>query len=117
MKLHHVQLAIPTGSEDLCRGYYCGILGWKEQEKPAALASRGGLWLDTGSAEIHLGVEDDFRPAKKAHPAFVVEDLAGLAGKLEREGHRVNWDRSISGLQRFFVHDAVGNRLEFMLNE
>lgn len=115
MKLHHVQLAIPPDSEDLCRTFYCDLLGWTEKPKPAVLATRGGLWLSTGEAEIHLGVEQDFRPAKKAHPAFLVTELTDLADKLQANGHEPNWDTSIPELRRFFVFDAVGNRLEFIL--
>ena len=67
MKLHHVQLAIPPGCEEECRTFYCDLLGWQEIKKPPVLAARGGLWLHTGRSEIHLGVEEDFQPAKKAH--------------------------------------------------
>ena len=114
MKLHHVQLAIPRGSEDECRTFYCDILGWREIKKPPVLAARGGMWLHTGNAEIHLGVEEDFRPARKAHPAFLVSDTEALVEKLNASGQAIKWDDSIAGHQRFFVHDAVGNRLEFM---
>ncbi len=114
MKLHHVQLAIPPDSEDLCRAFYCDLLGWTEQPKPTELAARGGLWLSSGEAEIHLGVEQDFRPAKKAHPAFLVAELSDLADKLQASGHQPNWDTSNPELRRFFAFDAVGNRLEFI---
>ncbi len=114
MKLHHVQLAIPAGSEDDCRAFYCGVLGWQELAKPESLAKRGGVWFTTGEAEIHLGVEEDFTPAKKAHPAFLVDNIEELARQLTDAGHDVIRDRSLEAYKRFYVHDAVGNRLEFM---
>lgn len=114
MKLDHVQLAIPPDSEDLCRAFYCGLLGWAEQRKPDELIARGGLWLSTGETDIHLGVEQSFRPAKKAHPAFLVNDLSTLADGLLAGGYEPQWDDSIPDLHRFFVFDAVGNRLEFI---
>lgn len=114
MRLHHVQLAIPTGSEAECRAFYCGVLGWTELTKPEALARRGGLWLQAGEDELHLGVEAEFRPARKAHPAFVTDQLDGLAGRLATAGAPVEWDEAIPGLRRFYTVDAVGNRLEFM---
>ena len=114
MKLHHVQLAIPPGSEDACRRFYCTILGWKELPKPIALAARGGLWLSSGEVELHLGVEADFRPARKAHPAFLVTKIESIAASLEDNKFELSWDNSIPAYKRFFVFDAVGNRLEFM---
>jgi catechol 2,3-dioxygenase-like lactoylglutathione lyase family enzyme len=114
MRLHHVQLAIPTGSEAECRAFYCGVLGWTELEKPQMLAKRGGLWLQAGEDELHLGVDADFRPARKAHPAFMTKDLDGMAGRLTAAGALVEWDEAIAGLRRFYTADAVGNRLEFM---
>ena len=85
-KLDHVQLAIPPGSEDRCRPFYVGLLGMTEVKKPDILAKRGGLWLRSGPVEIHLGVEADFRPARKAHPALRVSDLDGLAERLAGAG-------------------------------
>lgn len=114
MRLHHVQLAIPSNSEDRCRAFYCGVLGWAELEKPPLLASRGGLWLKTGENELHLGVEADFRPARKAHPAFAVADLDDLAARLTAAGASVTFDDAIPGTRRFYTDDAVGNRLEFL---
>lgn len=114
MRLHHVQLAIPPGTEPECRAFYCGVLGWEELAKPAALAQRGGLWLRAGEDDLHLGVEADFRPARKAHPAFTTAELDGLAARLTAAGAPVEWDEAIPGLRRFYTADAVGNRLEFM---
>jgi len=99
MHLHHVQLAIPTGSEVECRAFYCGVLGWTELPKPEALAKRGGLWLRAGDDELHLGVEAEFRPARKAHPGLLVDGLAELVAKLRAAGCDVVEDH------------VVGNRI------
>ncbi len=112
--LDHVQLAIPPGSEEACRAFYVGVLGFVEVEKPELLAARGGLWLLAGEQQLHLGVEPDFRPAKKAHPAFSAWDAYGLADRLANAGHDVAWANDIPGVQRFHVHDPLGNRLEFI---
>jgi len=114
MRLHHVQLAIPAGSEPQCRAFYGGVLGWQELEKPPVLAARGGAWFSTGAAEVHLGVEADFRPARKAHPAFAVSDLDELAARLMGAGAAVEFDDAIPGLRRFYTADPVGNRIEFL---
>ena len=114
MRLHHVQLAIPPGSEPLCRQFYGETLGWRELEKPPLLKARGGVWFAAGEDELHLGVEADFRPARKAHPAFAVADLDALAERLRRAGATVEYDDAIPGLRRFFTADAVGNRIEFL---
>jgi catechol 2,3-dioxygenase-like lactoylglutathione lyase family enzyme len=114
LRLDHVQLAIPEGAEDLCRPFYAGLLGMQEVAKPPALAGRGGLWLERGSVRIHLGVEADFRPARKAHPAVTVADLDALARLLSEAGHKPAWDDAIPGVRRFYVEDPVGNRIEFM---
>lgn len=114
MRLDHVQLSIPIGAEAECRAFYCGVLGWTELPKPEALKARGGLWLDAGGSQVHLGVEVDFRPAKKAHPAFAVDDLDALAERLRQAGSPVAYDSAIPGLRRFYTPDAVGNRLEFL---
>ena len=113
-RLQHVQLAISRGSEDACRRFYIEILGFTEVPKPLALAVRGGMWLRAAGVEIHLGVEDDFRPAKKAHPAFVVTDFEGLVARLTASGVEIRWDESIPGTRRFHASDNVGNRLEFI---
>jgi len=114
VRLHHVQLAIPAGSETACRAFYADVLGWRELEKPAALKARGGVWFTTGSSELHLGVEVDFRPARKAHPAFAVTHLDELADRLRAAGSSVEFDDAIPGLRRFYTADAVGNRIEFL---
>jgi len=112
--IDHVQVAIPPGSENACRAFYACVLGMAEIDKPPVLASRGGLWLVAGDRQLHLGVEKDFRPAAKAHPAFTVWDAFRLAHRLAEAGHDVTWAREIPGVTRFHVHDPVGNRLEFV---
>lgn len=112
MRLHHVQLAIPPGSEPQCRQFYGETLGWREIEKPPLLKARGGAWFAAGESELHLGVEADFRPARKAHPAFAVADLDALAERLRAAGAMVEF--AIPGVRRFYTADAVGNRIEFL---
>ncbi|MFI6100408.1 VOC family protein [Lentzea sp. NPDC051213] len=112
--LHHVQLAIPAGAEEECRAFYVGVLGLEEVAKPPALAARGGLWVRSGSLEIHLGVEAGFQPARKAHPGILVGDLDALAERLTAAGTEVTWDENFPAYRRFHAFDAVGNRLEFM---
>ncbi|MFC1458744.1 glyoxalase [Microvirga arabica] len=114
LRLDHVQLAIPEGGENLCRPFYAGLLGMREMPKPPLLANRGGLWLESGEVRIHLGVEADFRPARKAHPAIAVADLDALARLLSGAGHDPAWDDAIPDVRRFYVQDPVGNRIEFM---
>ena len=112
--LHHVQLAIPAGSEDLARRFYGDSLGMVELEKPAVLAARGGCWFRGGGWEVHLGVETDFRPARKAHPGVLVAGIDDLAGHLSDAGVSVEWDDDFPGHRRFYAHDPYGNRLEFL---
>ncbi|WP_326701229.1 glyoxalase [Streptomyces sp. NBC_01754] len=112
--LHHVQLAVPPGAEDLCRQFWGGVLGMTELEKPPALAARGGCWFRGGGFEVHLGVEKDFVPARKAHPAILVRSLRALARRLEEHGHTVNWNGEFPGHDRFYAFDKLGNRLEFL---
>jgi catechol 2,3-dioxygenase-like lactoylglutathione lyase family enzyme len=119
LRVDHVQLAIPAGAENACRAFFVGVLGLREIEKPAALAARGGLWLRSGDAELHLGVERDFKPAQKAHPGFAVTDIVALAARVADAGHEVRWAEAseIPGRRRFFTDDPVGNRLEFLADE
>ncbi|MEV6400172.1 VOC family protein [Streptomyces sp. NPDC051907] len=112
--LHHVQLALPPGGEELCRSFYVDVLGMTELEKPPVLAARGGLWVRADSLEIHLGVEEDFRPARKAHPGILVADLDGLAQRLTGKGVEITWDDDFPGHRRFYASDCHGNRLEFL---
>lgn len=113
-RLHHVQLAIPAGGEDASRTFWGGVLGMAELEKPPVLAARGGCWFRGGGLEVHLGVEEPFAPARKAHPGILVEDLDGLAGALEDAGTTVTWDGEFPGHRRFYAADPFGNRLEFL---
>lgn len=113
-RLHHVQLAVPPGSEGRCREFWGGVLGLSELEKPAPLAARGGCWFASGGLEVHLGVEADFVPARKAHPGILVADLRALAARLESAGLTVAWDDEFPGHDRFYAADPFGNRLEFL---
>ena len=113
-RLHHVQLAIPAGGESACRDFWGGVLGMTELEKPPVLAARGGCWFRGGGLEVHLGVEEPFSPARKAHPGILVEDLDGLAVALEDAGMTVTWDGEFPGHRRFYAADPFGNRLEFL---
>lgn len=112
--LNHVQLAMPAGEEDAARGFYADVLGIPEVAKPANLAKRGGCWFERGSLKVHLGVEQDFRPAKKAHPAFTVSDLPSLVARIETAGFSVVEDEPLEGYDRRYVADPFGNRIELM---
>jgi catechol 2,3-dioxygenase-like lactoylglutathione lyase family enzyme len=112
--LHHVQLAIPPGAEPQCREFWGDVLGMAELEKPSVLAARGGCWFRGGGLEVHLGVEQDFVPARKAHPGILVNGLRALAERLESQGHPVQWDGEFPGHDRFYAFDKLGNRLEFL---
>lgn len=112
--LHHVQLAIPTGTEDVCREFWRDILGFTELEKPPVLAARGGCWFRGGGFEVHLGVEQDFRPASKAHPGILVNGLDVIAARLVEHGVDVEWDDNFPGMRRFYANDPFGNRLELL---
>jgi len=112
--LDHVQVAIPPGGEELARAFYGSILGMVETPKPEALAGRGGCWFAAGSAVIHLGVEEPFHAARKAHPALLVDDLDGLQRLLVAAGHEcVRSDNELPGIHRFHTADPFGNRIEF----
>jgi catechol 2,3-dioxygenase-like lactoylglutathione lyase family enzyme len=112
--LHHVQLAMPAGGEPRAREFYQGLLGIPEVAKPPAMAARGGCWFERGTLRVHLGVEAGFRPARKAHPAFVVKDLPTLASRLRAAKHECREDHGLSGYDRLFVADPFGNRIELL---
>ncbi|MGC5009253.1 glyoxalase [Streptosporangium sp. DT93] len=112
--LHHVQLALPPGEEEACRHFYVDVLGMTEIQKPPVLAARGGLWVRADALEIHLGVEEDFRPARKAHPGILVADLDALAKRLTDKGVTITWDGNFPGYRRFHTADCHENRLEFL---
>jgi catechol 2,3-dioxygenase-like lactoylglutathione lyase family enzyme len=112
--IDHVQLAIPPGGEDVAREFYGALLGLAEVSKPAALAARGGCWFAGGGVAIHLGVEEPFVPARKAHVALLVDDLEGLQGRLADAGVTIRPDDADIGVRRFHAVDPFGNRLEFV---
>ncbi|MFR9755425.1 VOC family protein [Streptomyces sp. TR06-5] len=110
----HVQLAAPPGSEETLRAFYGTVLGMREKPKPAALAARGGCWFTAGAVELHLGIEEGFRPARKAHPGLRVTGLDALAERLAAAGAPLVPDDSVPGRRRLHTEDPVGNRLEFL---
>ena len=112
--IHHVQIAIPRGGEDRAREFWGDLVGMSETPKPLSLAARGGCWFTSGSAELHLGVEEPFAPARKAHPAFLVMDLDALEAALAAAGHATERaDGQVPGVRRFHTYDPFGNRVEF----
>lgn len=114
LRIDHILIAMPPGREDEARAFYHGILGLAEKVKPPQLAARGGCWFESGSFQVHLGVEKNFIPARKAHPAFIVEDLAGMVTKAKRAGYQVTADEPIEGYDRRHVDDPFGNRIELI---
>ena len=114
LTLDHVQLAMPAGRENVARTFYSEVLGLQELEKPDLSKLKGGVWFRLGDHQLHLGVETPFSPAKKAHPAFRVEDLDSLAKRLEHAGFSLRWNEDIRDVRRFHTHDVFGNRLEFL---
>src|SRR3954470_21270436 len=113
-RLHHVQLAIPPGGEEMARGFYRDVLGMSEIDKPEGLRARGGCWFRRGGWEIHLGVQADFVPARKAHPGVLVDGLDELAAALTARGPAGGWGPGLPGPRRFYTADGHGNRLEFL---
>jgi len=113
-RLHHVQLAMPPGEEQAARAFFGDVLGMMEVQKPPALAARGGAWFRAGGVELHLGVEADFRAARKAHPGILVQDLDGVVDRLRDAGQDVTWDDEFPGFRRVYAYDPFGNRLEFL---
>ncbi len=114
LSIDHVQLAMPVGGEWKARAFYDELLGIPEVPKPAHLAARGGCWFERGALKVHLGVETDFHPARKAHPAFIVDDLSALVAALRCAGVVAKDDEPLPGYQRVYVDDPFGNRLELM---
>ena len=112
--LDHIQLAMPPGGEAKARAFYDGVLGIPEVQKPANLVVRGGCWFERGPLKVHLGVEADFRPARKAHPAFLVNDLQALIGQISAAGYAVKIDEPLEGYERVYVDDPFGNRIELL---
>jgi catechol 2,3-dioxygenase-like lactoylglutathione lyase family enzyme len=114
LAIDHVQLAMPPGAEAQARAFYGRVLGLRELPKPPTLALRGGIWFGNGLVQIHLGVESEFRPARKAHPALLVDDLDSLEAACRDAGFEPMRDTSLPGYARFYVADPFGNRLEFL---
>ena len=112
--LDHVQLAMPAGEEARARAFYRGALGIPEIPKPPHLAARGGCWFESDTVKIHLGVDPAFRPAKKAHPALLVEDLPKLVERLRAGGYELADDEPLEGFDRVYACDPFGNRIELM---
>jgi catechol 2,3-dioxygenase-like lactoylglutathione lyase family enzyme len=112
--LHHVQLAMPAGGENRATDFYERILGIRRVIKPPHLETRGGCWFEAETVRVHLGVEKDFRPSKKAHPAFLVEDLESVRQLLLAEGVEVVDDQPLPGYDRFYAFDPFGNRIELL---
>jgi catechol 2,3-dioxygenase-like lactoylglutathione lyase family enzyme len=111
--IDHVQLAMPAGREEDARRFYCHLLGLPETPKPRELAKRGGVWFESSQVKIHLGVDPEFRPATKAHPALLVKDLRGLVERL-RDASVPVVDEPLAGFHRVYVTDPFGNRIELM---
>ena len=114
LRIDHVQLAMPAGGESQARKFYRDIMGLEEVPKPPEVARRGGCWFRSGAVAIHLGVEEDFRPARKAHPAFEVSGLAPLLIGLGAAGVPVRADVPIDGVERVHIEDPFGNRIELI---
>lgn len=114
MRLHHVQVACPHGGEEAARRFYGQALGIPEVPKPPVLATRGGCWFRGEGVEVHVGVEEPFAPARKAHPAFVVDDIDALADRVASHGFPVTWDDDFPGHRRFYTADGAGNRVELL---
>jgi catechol 2,3-dioxygenase-like lactoylglutathione lyase family enzyme len=115
-RIDHVQLAMPPGAdaEERAEQFFSGLLGIPRVPKPPPLAARGGCWFERGTLRVHLGVEEDFRPARKAHPALVVSDLDEMCRRLESSGHPVRRAEEIAGQPQFYVDDPFGNRIELV---
>ena len=112
--IDHAQLAMPAGQEDTARRFYGELLGLPEQLKPPHLAARGGAWFESASVKVHLGVDSDFHPARKAHVAFVVDDVEELRRRATTAGYQVDDGEPLARYRRLYVYDPFGNRLEFM---
>ena len=115
LSIDHVQIAMPAGEEDEACLFYVGQLGFTEIPKPPELAKRGGAWFQAGNVQLHLGVEAEFRPARKAHPAFLVEDLDSLLLNVQEAGYETDTSQPpLDGYKRAHVFDPFGNRIELM---
>lgn len=115
VSIDHIQLAMPIGGEEKARAFFINLLGFREISKPPELAKRGGAWFEAGTVQLHLGVEADFRPARKAHPAFLVDDLDGLIAKVQSAGFETDTTQPpLHGYKRAHIFDPFGNRIELI---
>jgi catechol 2,3-dioxygenase-like lactoylglutathione lyase family enzyme len=114
LSIDHVQVAIPVASEERARAFYSDILGFTEISKPPQMAERKSIWFIAGDVNLHLGLEPDFAPAKRAHPAFVVDGLDAILAACDHAGFAHKPDTSFNGFRRVHVFDPFGNRLELM---
>ena len=115
LSIDHIQIAMPPDGEAKARAFYTDMLGFVEIPKPAELARRGGAWFQAGTVQLHLGVEADFKAARKAHPAFLVTDLDSLVGKVQSAGYETDTSQPpLDGYRRAHVFDPFGNRIELM---
>ena len=112
--LDHVQLAAPKGSETIARDFFHGLLGFEEIEKPESLRKKGGVWFAFGNTQIHIGIEEPFAPAKKAHPAFLIENLEAFKDHLIENNVSFVVDNDLPGANRIYIHDPFGNRIEIL---
>ncbi len=112
--IHHVQVAIPKDGEERARHFYGELLGFDELPKPANLQKMGGVWFRTGNLELHLGIDPEFRPARKAHVAFQVSALPRLRARLSEAGYSTKDGEPLPGYARFYVDDPFGNRTELL---
>ena len=112
--IDHVQVAIPPGADDAARAFYGGVLGLPEIPKPAPLNASGGMWFLTGATQLHIGSQTNFVPAKKAHPAFIVEDFAGYCALLRGREVEVRDEAAVGGRRRAGIEDPFGNRIELI---
>ena len=118
LSIDHVQIAMPAGEEEKARDFYIGILNFTEVQKPPDLAKRGGAWFQSDNIQLHLGVEAGFHPARKAHPAFIVDDLDDFLEKAQAEGYETDTTQPpLDGYKRAHVFDPFGNRIELMEKE
>ena len=115
LSIDHVQIAMPAGEEDQAREFYINLLGFSETPKPPELAKRGGTWFRSEHVQLHLGVETDFKPARKAHPAFLVDDLNSLLANVQNAGYETDTSQPpLDGYKRAHIFDPFGNRIELM---
>ncbi|MDP4163760.1 MAG: VOC family protein [Bacillota bacterium] len=112
--IDHIQLAAPQHSEEIARAFYQGLLGFEEVEKPEELRKRGGVWFSAGAVQLHIGIEDPFYPAKKAHPGLVIENIDALMAHLNEKDVEFIEDDKLPGAKRFYMNDPFGNRLEML---